>query len=82
MAESVAKNDVHDKAPFDELKEMIAEARYSDKMGELSGLCEMSHCFEALDTLDTRLTSSLTSLRFAGVAYFLRKNVNTVSSAR
>lgn len=40
MAESVANNDVHDKAPIEVLKEMIAEARFSDKMGELSGLCE------------------------------------------
>lgn len=54
MAESVANNDVHDKTPFEVLKEKIAEARFSDKMGELSGLCEMSHCFVGLDTLDTR----------------------------
>lgn len=40
MAESVANNDVHGKTPVEALKEMIAEARYSDKMGELSGLCE------------------------------------------
>lgn len=82
MAESVAKNNVHDKTPFEELKEKIAEARYSDKMGELSGLWEMSHCFEGLDTLDTRLTSSLTSRRFAGVVFFLRGNVQTVPSGR
>lgn len=38
MAENVASNDVHGRTPFEKLKEMISEARFSDKMGELSEL--------------------------------------------